>query len=173
MASLAIRPLTTDDLKVYRALRQRGLAEHPEAFTSSAEEEARAGDAKLAKRLAPAPDAPHDVMIGAFADVALVGTIGLAVDGRVKVRHRGQLFGMYVPAEHTGRGIGRALVCAMIDRAKAIAQLDSLVLRVTATNERARRLYEHAGFTVFGREPAAIRIANVPYDKLLMIRWLA
>jgi ribosomal protein S18 acetylase RimI-like enzyme len=172
MGPIAIRALTLEDLASYRTARQRALAEHPDAFTSSAEEEARAGDAKLAKRLAPGPDTPHDVMLGAFDGAALVGTIGLSVDPRIKVRHRGQLFGMYVPAERAGRGIGRALIDALIRRAGAIGELDSLVLRVTSTNDRARRLYERAGFSAYGCEPAAIRVAGVPHDKLMMIRWL-
>ena len=88
-----------------------------------------------------------------------------AVAGPIHETFIGPLIRLQVQAERA-RG-------AFVSRDISAARLDSLVLRVTATNERARRLYEHAGFTVFGREPAAIRVANVPYDKLLMIRWLA
>jgi ribosomal protein S18 acetylase RimI-like enzyme len=111
-------------------------------------------------------------VLGAFDGAALVGTVGMSVDPRIKVRHRAQVFGMYVPAERAGRGIGRALLEALIARAAAIGTLDSLVLRVTSTNDRARSLYEHAGFSAYGCEPAAIRVQGVPYDKLMMVRWL-
>ena len=37
---IAIRRLTATDAQAYQALRLRGMAEHPEAFTSSADEEA-------------------------------------------------------------------------------------------------------------------------------------
>ena len=38
---MQIRRLTSDDAVVYRALRLRGLREHPEAFTSSWEDDER------------------------------------------------------------------------------------------------------------------------------------
>lgn len=153
-------------------MRQRGLAEHPEAFTSSAEEEAASRE-RVAKRLARDPRAPHDVVLGAFDGDTLVGVIGMSVDPRAKVRHRGHVFGMYVAGAHTRGGIGMRLVDALIAHARGCDGLDSLVLTVTAGNDGARRLYQRAGFAAFGCEPGAIRVAGRPYDKLHMIRWLA
>ena len=127
----------------------------------------------MAKRLAPDPHAPHDVVLGAFEDDVLVGVVGLHVDPRAKVRHRGEVFGMYVAGERAGRGIGMQLVEALVEHACACGDLDALVLTVTATNTRAVRLYERAGFRAWGCEPAAIRVHGRPYDKLHMIRWLA
>lgn len=170
--NVAIRALRTADLAHYHALRQRGLIEHPEAFTSSAHEE-RDAQQKLGKRLARDPACPHDVVLGAFDGDALIGIIGMSVDSRAKVRHRGHVFGMYVPRERTGRGIGEALVRALIAHARSCEGLDALVLTVTAGNDGAVRLYEHAGFVAFGREPGAVRVNGTPHDKLHMIRWLA
>ena len=45
-----------------------------------------------------------------------------------------------------GRGIGRALVAACEERARA-AGLERLVLSVITHNDNAARLYEHLGFT--------------------------
>lgn len=170
---IAIRPLVPADLDRYHALRKRGLAEHPEAFTSSADEEAAMPRDKLAARLARSDERPHDVVLGAIDDDDLAGLCGMAVDPRAKVRHRGRVFGMYVPRERRRAGIGSGLVAAIIERATAAGQLDALVLTVTATNDDARRLYERHGFAAFGREPGAVRVDGVPYDKLHMIRWLA
>jgi RimJ/RimL family protein N-acetyltransferase len=170
---VTIRPLGPHDFAAYRRVRLRALAEHPEAFTSSADEEATTeGDARMARRLSPSPQAPHDAMLGAFADGALVGTIGMTVDMRAKTRHRGLVVGMYVVPERAGRGLGRALIEAQIARARATPGLDSLVLTVTAGNAHAQRLYEHAGFEVVGREPEAVRVAGVGHDKLMMFRRL-
>lgn len=168
----AIRALDADDVDRYQALRQRGLAEHPDAFSSSAEEEARLGRERLAARLAASADLPHDCVLGAFDGGALVGLCGMRVDPRAKVRHRGHVFGMYVPREHCGRGVGGALLDAVVARARASRALDALVLTVTATNATARTLYERRGFVAYGREPGAVRIAGTAFDKLLMIRWL-
>jgi len=171
--ALAIRALRAGDLAQYRAVRLRALAEHPEAFTSSAEEEATPeGDARMARRLEPVPQAPHDGVLGAFDGDTLLGTIGLMVDMRAKVRHRGHVIGMYVVPERAREGIGRALLDAQIERARAIHGLDSLVLTVTAGNDGARGLYERAGFAVVGRDPGAVRVGGRAYDKLLMHRQL-
>jgi ribosomal protein S18 acetylase RimI-like enzyme len=170
--TVTIRPLAGDDVMRYQALRQRGLAEHPEAFTSSVEEEGASPD-KVAKRLARDPRAPHDIVLGAFEGDTLVGVIGMFVDPRVKARHRGNVFGMYVAGECARRGIGALLLDALIAHARRCDGLDAVVLTVTVGNDGARRLYERAGFTAFGCEPGAIRVAGRPYDKLHMIRWLA
>lgn len=170
-ATVSIRALGPADLAAYRALRLRGLAEHPEAFTSSAEEEAAKPAQGLAQRLSPRAAAPHDVVLGAFDGDALVGLLGMDVDMRAKSRHSGHVFGMYVPADHAGQGIGRRLVEAVIAHA-ARAGLAQLVLTVTATNDAARTLYERTGFAAFGREPGAVVVDGVPYDKLHMIRFL-
>jgi len=169
----AIRVLVADDLAAYRALRLRGFAEHPAAFTSShAEESARPADA-LRHRIEPPAARPHDGVLGAFAGGTLVGMVGLEVDMRAHVRHKGQVFGMYVPVEHAGRGIGKALVAAVIRRAQAIPALRQLGLTVTAGNAAARRLYEAAGFVAWGIEPDAVIVDGAAHDKIHMTRALA
>ncbi len=167
---VTIRRLDENDVAAYHALRQRGLADHPEAFTSSAEEEAAAMD-KVAKRLASDANAP-DIVLGAFDGDRLVGVVGMSVDPRIKARHRGHVYGMYVADESTKRGVGAKLVDALVAHARDCDALDALVLTVTAGNEGAQRLYERAGFTSFGLEPGAVRVGGRSYDKVHMIRWL-
>jgi RimJ/RimL family protein N-acetyltransferase len=169
----AIRALGAGDLAAYCALRLRGFAEHPAAFTSShAEESARPVDA-LRHRIEPPVARPHDGVLGAFAGGTLVGMVGLEVDMRAHVRHKGHVFGMYVPVEHAGRGIGKALVAAVIRRAQAIPALRQLGLTVTAGNAAARRLYEAAGFVAWGIEPDAVIVDGAAHDKIHMTRALA
>lgn len=168
-----IRQLVAGDFAAYRGVRLRGLAGHPDAFTSSFEEESTPdGDARIARRLETSPRAPHDGMLGAFDGATLVGTIGMTVDMRAKTRHRGLVVGMYVVPERCRQGVGRALVDAVVERARAIPGLYSLVLTVTAGNDAARRLYERAGFAVVGRDPDAVRIDGISHDKLIMFRRL-
>jgi RimJ/RimL family protein N-acetyltransferase len=168
-----IRALGAADLVAYRALRLRGFAEHPASFTSSyAEEAARPAEALL-RRVAPPAATPHDVVLGAFAGDTLVGVVGLEVDPRANVRHKGHVFGMYVPAERAGCGIGKALVAAVIARARSIPALRQLSLTVTAGNAPAQRLYERAGFVAWGVEPDAVIVDGAAHDKLHMTRALA
>ena len=169
MSGIEVRALGAADVDAYRALRLRGLAEHPEAFTSSPEDEAVAD--KLARRLSPDPKRPHDVVFGAFDDGRLAGLCGMDVDMRAKVRHKGHVFGMYVPRERSGRGIGGALMDRVIAHARSHG-LDQLTLTCTADNLPARRVYERAGFAMVGREPQAIRVGGRAHDKVLMVLFL-
>jgi RimJ/RimL family protein N-acetyltransferase len=166
-----VRALGPADADAYRALRRRGLAEHPEAFTSSADDEAGLSAEALARRLASDPARPHDAVFGAFDGGTLAGLCGIDVDMRAKVRHKGHVFGMYVPADRVGRGVGGALIDRVIAHAREHA-LRQLVLTVTADNLAARRVYERAGFAVCGREPQAIRVGDRFHDKLMMILFL-
>jgi RimJ/RimL family protein N-acetyltransferase len=166
---LEIRRLVPDDAAAYRALRLRGLAEHPDAFTSSHEEESRRPlDGTLARLQ---PDGAEAVW-GAFVDGTLAGSAGLARERRIKNRHKAVVFGMYVAAEHAGRGVGAALLARIVDEARRVPGLLQLVLTVTDTNAAARRLYERFGFRSFGVEPRAIRIGGDFLAKNHMILFL-
>lgn len=168
---VALRVLGPADIDTYHALRQRGLAEHPEAFTSSIADEAGKSREALARRLASDSARPHDVVIGAFDGAALVCVCGLDVDMREKVRHKGHVFGMYVPVERVGKGVGGALIERVVAHARERG-LRQLTLTVTAENLAARRVYERAGFAVCGREPQAIRVNDRFHDKMSMILFL-
>src|SRR4249919_352920 len=105
-----IRQLDRDDAEAYHALRLRMLREHPEAFTSSFEEDSCRPLAWVQSRLAPNDDGPGKFVLGAFTDDSeLIGSVGLAVEERIKERHKGFVFGMFVAPEAGAVGVGRAL----------------------------------------------------------------
>jgi len=165
-----IRALSRDDAPTYRELRLRMLREHPEAFTSSYEEDSEKPLSWDEARLTPSPRAPHKFVLGAFSDDGmLVGSVGLAVEERMKQRHKALVFGMFVAPEAAGCGIGRALLDACIARARNIPDLELLNLTVTATNERSCRLYATAGFQTMAIEQRAIRVDGVYYPKAHMV----
>lgn len=155
-----IRVLTTADAAAYRVLRQRGLREHPDAFTSDADEDERKPMAWYEQRLAGAGLR----FWGAFLGDQLVGAVGLERDKRVKTRHKATLIAMYVATEAAGQGIGRQLMEALLAQARADG-LALIVLTVTEGNGPARRVYERAGFRSFGIEPDAIRVEGRPFAK--------
>lgn len=158
---MQIRRLEVSDAPVYRALRLRGLREHPDAFTSSFEEENLRAPADTEKRLAAASDT---VMWGAFVDGTLAGVVGMTRETRLKNRHKATLVAMYVAPEYGGQGLGLALVNTVVQAAQA-AGLALLILTVTEGNRQAAALYERVGFASFGIEPDAIRVNGVPYGK--------
>lgn len=159
-----IRRLAPGDAAAHRALRLRALREHPEAFTSSYEEEALAPLAVTAARLAAA----RNSFWGAFEHDALCGMVGLERETRLKNQHKGIVVGMYVVPEAGGRGLGRQLLDALLRQARAEG-LESLVLTVTEGNARAQRLYERAGFRSFGVEPRALKLGARAWAKVHMV----
>lgn len=162
-----IRRLQPSDAAIYRSLRLRALREHPEAFTSSFEEDSQEPVASSQKRLEGKVK-----MWGAFDGDALVGLVGLDREARAKNRHKATVVGMYVAPEAGRRGIGKALLDALLDEARADG-IELLVLTVTAGNDGARDLYVRSGFKTFGVEPGAIKVEGRAYDKDHMVLRLA
>lgn len=163
-----VRLLDADDAPAYQALRLLGLRAFPEAFTSSAEQES--GKPLEVSRLRLTPDAtrPHDFFLGAFLDGELCGIVGLQGRYRPKERHNATLIGMVVSPQRAGQGIGRALVEALVQRARGLPALEQIDLTVTAGNTRALALYEHRGFVRVGVLPRAIKVDGHYHDKLRM-----
>ena len=162
-ADLAVRELRHADLDAYKVLRDHALAHHDEAFTSDAATEARRTAASYASRLGL--DGAGSFTLGAFRGDRLVGAISCERDPRSKVRHLGHLVGMMVHADEQRRGVGKALLDALIARAAADDELHQLTLTVTAGNAPAERLYERAGFVRYGSLPRAIRVGGGFFDK--------
>lgn len=163
-----IRQLGPSDAAEYRELRLRALAEHPQAFTSSVEEERDKPLAWSSARLASDALKPHDLFLGAWADGRLCGMAGLQGRYRAKERHNATVVGMYVAPEFAGRGLGRGLLQGLIARARAEPDLVQLDLTVTAGNPGALALYAGCGFVEHGRLHRAIRVDGVFHDKIHM-----
>lgn len=155
-----IRRLTPADASAYRTLRLRALREHPEAFTTTYEEAERQPLAFSEERLG----STGQRFWGAFEGGRLCGAVGLDFGSRARTRHKATLVAMYVAPEHAGRGLGQALVGALLADARA-SGLEMVVLTVTEGNGSATKLYERAGFRSFGVEPRAIKVAGRAYAK--------
>ena len=131
---------TPADVEAYRALRLRGLAEHPEAFTSDANEEAAKPPAALARAPGAAADAPHDGVLGAFDGATLVGVVRSrrrhAREGRAT---RATCSAWSWPPSAPVPGVGaRARSTRVIAHARAARPAPRLVLTVTAGNTAPR-----------------------------------
>ncbi|MDB5943869.1 MAG: family N-acetyltransferase [Ramlibacter sp.] len=163
-----IRRIVPSDAPAFRALRLRALREHPQAFTSSHEEDEQIALAATEERL---QDDGGTRFWGAF-DSELRGMAGLQREQRAKNRHKATVVGMYVAPEAAGRGIGAALVERLVAAART-SGVAMLVLTVTDGNRAATRLYERAGFRSFGVEPDAIRVGGRSFAKRHMYLELA
>jgi ribosomal protein S18 acetylase RimI-like enzyme len=159
-----LRRLEHDDAAIYRQLRLEALERHPEAFGASLEDERQMSIDDMADRLA------RSSVFGAFDEARLEGVAGWYRMSGDKLAHRGALWGMYVRPQARGRGVGKALVCRVIDDAQDI--VEQLHLTVTAHNVTARRLYETTGFTTYGVEPRALKVGDEYVDEIMMVRRL-
>lgn len=132
---------------------------HPDAFTSTVAERAALPLSWWEARLSEKLHAP-EIVLGARQDSRIVGAAGLSFETRAKTRHKASLFGMYVPAEFRGRGVGRALVVAALEHARARPGVRLVQLTVTQGNAAAQTLYERCGFVAFGVEPLAVAVGS-------------
>lgn len=163
---MIVRRLTPADVDAYQGLRLRGLRESPQAFGSTYEEEVGRPVASVAERLG---GDGSTVVFGAFGeDGALLGMGGLHREGKRKALHRAGIWGMYVVPEARGRGMGRALLRALVDHARTLEGVDRLELGVEATNTAARALYHAFGFVTYGVQPDAYRADGQSWDAELM-----
>lgn len=158
----AIRPLGPDDVETWRAIRLAALRNAPEAFGQTYEHAAAQPLEHFASGLAR-----PDPIFCAFDGGEAVGTAGFFVMGGSKMSHRGQLWGMYVAPPQRGRGVGRALIEAVIDQARP--RVEQIHLHVVTTNACAYRLYRRMGFKPYGIEPRALHHDGRYYDETMMV----
>jgi ribosomal protein S18 acetylase RimI-like enzyme len=158
-----IRKLRERDAEALWWLRLRALETDPVSFAESPEELKRTTVEKYASRLGSG--GAESFVIGAFDGEQLVGMTGFYRDAFLKRRHIGHIWGVFVSPEARGKGVGRALLAAVVKQAKALPGLRSVRLMVAVTQEAARHLYKEAGFRVFGTEPWSLKIGEQYVDE--------
>ena len=90
---------------------------------------------------------------------------GFYRETRVKRRHKGTVWGVYVAPEHRGQGVARRLLTALIESARTLPDLKWIVLSVTVERHPAQRLYRSLGFEAWGVEPHALRVGDDYFDE--------
>lgn len=97
----------------------------------------------------------------------IVGDAGLSRLPR-RMSHRGDL-GIAVVREYWNRGVGSALMRAVIDFARANG-FDGIDLQVRSDNRAAIALYEKFGFRTLGTHPAFFKLdgEDIPFDYMYL-----
>jgi putative acetyltransferase len=141
MPEFEIRPIGPDDAEaLWRIRRQPGVMETTMGLPSERLAQRR-------KRIEELGDDDH--MFVAVRHGEVVGAAGLHVASGRR-RHVGEI-GVAVAAAHQGKGVGTALLTALLQLADDWLGLRRVELQVVADNARARGLYERFGFEVEGR----------------------
>ena len=109
----------------------------------------------------------HAAVFVAEVDGQVVGRLSVSRDQHPASRHVADL-GLMVAADRRGQGIGRGLLEAAVDWARA-AGVTKLELHVFPWNEPALRLYERFGFEREGVRRGHYRRAGEEVDAILMV----
>ena len=150
---MKVNILDPQDAEAYAELRRESLLDSPLAFASSPDDDIVSSAEAVREQLRRAPDS---VIFGAFQP-GLVGSVGLYRDRHVKASHKAHLWGMYVVPAHRRQGVASRLLDAVLGHAASLPGVSWVELSVSSSTPEARRLYEHAGFRLWGTEPDALR----------------
>jgi ribosomal protein S18 acetylase RimI-like enzyme len=162
---MQIRILELNHAAIYRNLRLEALQNHPEAFSSSYEEEKEFPLEKFESRLRE----QDSFTFGAFDNEQLIGVVTLVLEKKTKLKHRANIAAMYVDPEKRRLGIGKSLMLAAINKAKTMEYIVQIYLTVTSNNEPAKKLYYSLGFETYGKDKRALKIDSTYFDDELMV----
>jgi GNAT superfamily N-acetyltransferase len=142
-AAPVVRRSVPEDWLASKQLRLRALADSPSAFSSSLEHELAYADDVWRSRIESAA-----TFFAVGDDGTFVGSV-TGIDDRHEAGGR-EVVAMWVAPEWRARGVGRALMDAVLEWARAEGAA-SVALWVADGNDAARRLYERCGFASTGQ----------------------
>lgn len=103
---------------------------------------------------------------------AIVGVLSFSVQQRLRVRHRGRL-GIAVARPFRRRGVGEALLSALLEWTATAPEVERIELSVFAHNQAAIALYRKVGFVEEARLARAFKLADGRYfDEVMMVMWV-
>ena len=153
------------DAGALREIRLEALQNHPTAFGSDLESEINRPLSFWEEMLA---DQVHNIVFVAEFEGIFLGMTGIYIRDRVKLRHTGNIWGVYVKPNWRGLGIAEQIIKSSLEWAEEMS-LQQVKLAVVTTNASAIRLYKHCGFRQYGIDPNVIQWQGVGYDEVLMV----
>ncbi len=140
----------------YRKIRLEALYNNPDSFGTMYHEETIKTIDNFRDRI---PVDNNSFILGSYED-KLIGIVAFHQESRIKVRHKAYIRSMYVQQEYREKGIGKLLLNNLIERAKAINEIEILLLDVVTNNISAKQLYLSFGFQIYGIEKMAYKFDN-------------
>lgn len=120
---MIIRKFTKNDAEDYRNIRLEALYNNPDSFGTMYSEEVIKTIDDCKNRI---PVDNNNFILSYFIDKELIGIVAFHQESRIKVRHKAYIRSMYVKQEYRRKGIGKSLMKELIERAKAIDEIEIL-----------------------------------------------
>jgi len=154
MNKIEIKEILSKQIEEYKIFLALGLQNDKESLLITHKENSKAPF--------PTKDKTDSFTLGAYVENVLAGVVSFIRDGedREKLRHKGILSTMYVSSDFRGHGIARGLLEELIERVKAIPDIEQINLIVISDNSKAKQLYEKFGFERYGTEQNSIKWGN-------------
>ncbi len=141
--ALHLHQVTADDWESHRDVRLEMLRDAPDAFWFTYADEAVYDEADWRERIEGA------WLVQARDADGVLGSAGLGSHWELERATTATLFGLYVAPRARGRGVGEALVRAVLDEARRLGKSE-VVLEVASSNVAAEALYARCGFVRTG-----------------------
>jgi GNAT superfamily N-acetyltransferase len=145
VSSVRARRVARDEWERVRELRLRALADAPDAFGSTLDEERALGEAEWVGWIEGWEGSTNALFIAEDGE----RWVGMAVGSRASEEPDAHLYGMWVEPSRRSSGIGASLVEEVLGWARSW-DARSVILGVTETNAGAAAFYEHLGFVDTG-----------------------
>lgn len=157
--------LKPSDAERYAAVRGEMLRDRPHAFAASPEDEG-ALDPEFYRRMLASPEKEIFAALDENGDI--VGTCGFVRMHWAKLRHRAEIWGVYVAPSARRRGLAARLLAEAEAHARSLGGVEVLELSVSAGKPNARSVYERAGFVAWGTKPDDARVDGTSYDEVYL-----
>ncbi len=163
---LELRNLTSDDAEMLKNLRLFCMQESPTRFSSSLNEERQRTIDSLQASLSKSR--AEFFIVGAFDRDQLVAIAGFTRQRAEKALHKGDIWGVYVMPDYRRNKLAGRLMENLIDQARELDGLSTLLLKVTGHSIPARHVYLALGFISFGCEVDSLRVDGKSIDEEFM-----
>jgi len=164
---VAIRSLTGEDARAALFMMHQCMGETP--FLARYPDEIRLTVSQEAQYIEEMNAKANGLLLGAFLGRELVGMCNIRPAApNERYCHRADM-GIMIVKKHWGKGIGSAMMQALIEAAKETA-FEQIELDVVSTNSAAIALYQKYGFSQYGLLEHGMKYRDGSYADLLLMR---
>ena len=161
--------LTPKDAEAFHTIRILSLRTDPESYIRSLAEEERESLESIARRICNTTIGSEKFVVGAYVEKKLIGTSAFYREEWENLRHKGELWGVYVKQEFRNQGIARQLVSRTIELSKSIDGIEQINLEVSGSMQK--KFYESLGFVSWGIEKNCTKLDNrsITWDHMSLV----